>query len=267
MTPSPGFGQGETSRYPLQWNDKTSLPPVLARVPSPSQAFLTPRYDPLACSRPLLLPLAPSLSLRDSEPTSDLKRYPSNSHSVELPLRYTRVVTFFVATSQRLITSRTSLLGVSAQMQGVGVPASDSMPYSHSHTLDSIAEMVATAASTSVSNVVGMIDRPERASRSDESEAVRSTSLSSFEPSHSFLLIALTSSTRQTRRPSPSRTYTSSASKALSRFVTASQGARFPSMAPSQSKSSPPQDRWSLCAPGPLGPSRLPESEPARVGL
>ena len=36
-------------------------------------------------------------------------------------------------------------------MQGVGVPASDSMPYPHSHSLDSVAEMV------TVSNVVGMI--------------------------------------------------------------------------------------------------------------
>ena len=39
-----------------------------------------------------------------------------------------RVFTLFVATLHRLVTSRPSLLGVSAQMQGVGVPASDSIP-------------------------------------------------------------------------------------------------------------------------------------------
>ena len=52
----------------------------------------------------------------------------------------------FVATLLRLVTSRPSLLGVSAQIQGVGVPVSDSMPYSRSHSLDSVAEMAATAA-------------------------------------------------------------------------------------------------------------------------
>jgi hypothetical protein len=63
----------------------------------------------------------------------------------------------FVATLQRLITSRPSLLSVSAQMLGVGVPASDSLLYWHSHSLDSVTEMVATAASATVSNVVGMM--------------------------------------------------------------------------------------------------------------
>ena len=67
------------------------------------------------------------------------------------------VFTLFVATLHRLVTSRPSLLGVSAQMQVVGVPASDSLPYSHSHSLDTVAEMVATAASATVSNVVGMM--------------------------------------------------------------------------------------------------------------
>jgi hypothetical protein len=67
------------------------------------------------------------------------------------------VFTVFVSALQRLVTSRPALLGVSAQMQGVGVPPSDSLPYSHSHSLDSVAEMVATAASATVSNVVGMI--------------------------------------------------------------------------------------------------------------
>jgi len=67
------------------------------------------------------------------------------------------VFTPFVVILQRLVTSRLSLVGVSAQMQGVGLPTSDSMPYSHSHSLDSVTEMVATAVSAIISNIVGMI--------------------------------------------------------------------------------------------------------------
>ena len=43
-------------------------------------------------------------------------------------------------------------------MQGVGSPASDSIPYSHSHSLDSAAEMVKIAADATVLNVVGIFD-------------------------------------------------------------------------------------------------------------
>jgi hypothetical protein len=57
-----------------------------------------------------------------------------------------------------LVTSRPVLLGVSAQMHGVGVTASDSQSHIHNHhSVDSVAEMVATAASATMSNVVGMI--------------------------------------------------------------------------------------------------------------
>jgi len=41
----------------------------------------------------------------------------------------TRVFTLFVPTFQCPVTSHPPLLDISAQMQGVGVPASDSMPY------------------------------------------------------------------------------------------------------------------------------------------
>lgn len=68
-----------------------------------------------------------------------------------------RVFTLLISALQRLVTSRPSLLGVSAQMQGVGVPASDTLPHLHSHSLDSVAGMMATAASATVSNVVGMM--------------------------------------------------------------------------------------------------------------
>ncbi|KAH9961981.1 hypothetical protein BC827DRAFT_1383744 [Russula dissimulans] len=54
--------------------------------------------------------------------------------------------------------ARPSLLGVSAQMRGVGIlHPSDLLPHIHGHSLDSVAGMVATAASLTVSNVVGMI--------------------------------------------------------------------------------------------------------------
>ncbi len=43
-------------------------------------------------------------------------------------------------------------------MYGVRVPASDSQPRLHSpHSLDTVAETMVTAASATVSNVVGMI--------------------------------------------------------------------------------------------------------------
>jgi hypothetical protein len=69
-----------------------------------------------------------------------------------------RVFALLISSLKCLVTSRPVLLGVSAQMHGVGVPASDSQSHLHSpHSLDSVAEMVATAASATVSNVVGMI--------------------------------------------------------------------------------------------------------------
>ena len=68
-----------------------------------------------------------------------------------------RVFTLLISSLKRLVTSRPALLGVSTQMQGVGVPVNDTLPHSSSHSLDSVAGMVATAASATVSNVVGMM--------------------------------------------------------------------------------------------------------------
>ena len=62
-----------------------------------------------------------------------------------------RVFTLFVATLQHLVTSRPSLPDVSAQIQGASMPTS-----THSHSLDGVAETVATVASATVSNVVGL---------------------------------------------------------------------------------------------------------------
>jgi len=67
------------------------------------------------------------------------------------------LVTLFVVILHRHVTSRPSSLDVSPQMQGVGLPTSDSMPYLQSCDLDSITEILATVVSAIVSNVVGMI--------------------------------------------------------------------------------------------------------------
>jgi hypothetical protein len=58
----------------------------------------------------------------------------------------------------RLLTEKPALLGVAAQMSGIGVPQSDSVGSSGSgYGLDGMAGMVATAASATVSGVVGMM--------------------------------------------------------------------------------------------------------------
>jgi hypothetical protein len=52
---------------------------------------------------------------------------------------------------KRMVTSRPTLLGVSAQMHGVGIPVGNSQSRLHSHhSWDSVAEMVAVAASATV---------------------------------------------------------------------------------------------------------------------
>ena len=69
-----------------------------------------------------------------------------------------RVFTLLISALKCLVTSRPALLGFSSQMHGVGEHANDSR--SHliaTNSLNSITEMVSTAASATVSNVVGMI--------------------------------------------------------------------------------------------------------------
>ena len=68
------------------------------------------------------------------------------------------VFTLLISALKCLVISRPVLLGVSAQMHGVGVSAGDSQSHLHSHhSLDSVVEIVVTAASATVSNVIGMI--------------------------------------------------------------------------------------------------------------
>ena len=87
-----------------------------------------------------------------------------------------RVFKLLVATSQGLVTSRPSLLGVSAQILGVGVSTSHSMSYSRGHSLDRVATMVVTATEVTVSNAIEMIGT-EAGLSIDESAVVRPTSL------------------------------------------------------------------------------------------
>ena len=62
-----------------------------------------------------------------------------------------RVFTLLISALKRLVTSRPILLGVSAQMHGVGIPVGNSQSRLHSHhSWDSVAEMVAVAASATV---------------------------------------------------------------------------------------------------------------------
>jgi hypothetical protein len=129
-----------------------------------------------------------------------------------------RVFTLLISALKRLVTSRPSLLGISAQMHGVGVPASDSQAHLHSHhSLDTVAEMVATAASATVSNVVGMIGT--EAGLSVQTAAMKvQWCVSPVNVSQAgcqlvsvvvFFLLASISSTRRMRRSSRRRTYIS----------------------------------------------------------
>ena len=67
------------------------------------------------------------------------------------------VFTFLISLLKHLVTSHPTLLSVSMQMQGVGIPMNDSLPHLRSHSFDRIAGMVTTNASATVSNVVGMM--------------------------------------------------------------------------------------------------------------
>ena len=108
-----------------------------------------------------------------------------------------RVFTLCVATLQHLVTSRPSLLDVSAQIQGASMPTSP-----HSHGLDGVAETVATAASATVSNVVGTIAEPGLQVTAMKVQWYVLLSTPRQSPHHPFLLTASTSLTSRTRRPS-----------------------------------------------------------------
>jgi hypothetical protein len=145
-------------------------------------------------------------------------------------------------------------------MHGVGVPASESQSHLHSHhSLDSVAEMVVTAASVTVSNLVGMVGT--EAGLSVQTAAMKMqwyvspinvlpTSCQSV-TINVFFLLASISSTKQMRRSSRWRTYISLACNASSHSPTASRG--IPSLSPSRSKSHP-RVQLGPCAHWPIRP-------------
>lgn len=67
-----------------------------------------------------------------------------------------KVFTSLVAALKRLVTEKPALLGVSAQMGGVGIVA-DGTAVGHGLDVSTVAGRVATAATATVSGVVGMI--------------------------------------------------------------------------------------------------------------
>jgi hypothetical protein len=82
---------------------------------------------------------------------------PTVTPAAPLLLYSARVFTPIISALKRLVTSRPALLGLPVQMHGVGIPASGSQSHLHGHhSLDSVAEMVATANSATVSNDFGM---------------------------------------------------------------------------------------------------------------
>jgi len=141
------------------------------------------------------------------------------------------------------------------------------MPYSQGHSLDSVMEMVATAAGTAVLNVVGMIGTVASPSVQNAAMEVQWYGpLPSLHPSpcQTFLLIAPTSSTRQTCRPSPKRAYTSLATQCLILLCDGLAGYAIPLYNTLAVQKPPAGSPKPVRAPGPFDPSTLPESGPAR---
>lgn len=118
-----------------------------------------------------------------------------------------------------------------------------------------------TAASATVSNVVGMIGA--EAGMSVQYEALK-VQWYGLLPSpylslhHPFFLTASTSSTKTGAPPSPKRTHTSSAYHASSRPATASHGTRLPSTTASQYRNSTARSPEPVRPPGPLDLSTHP---------
>ncbi|KAI9452204.1 hypothetical protein F5148DRAFT_1237059 [Russula earlei] len=144
-----------------------------------------------------------------------------------------RVFITLISALKRLVTSRPSLLGVSAQMQGVGVHSSDSLP----HSLDSVAGMMATAASATVSNVVGMIG----------SEAGLSLQSAAMKVQWAYIYLL--------------------GVQCLVSLSDGFAGYTIPLYNTLAVQKSPAGSAEPVRAPGPLDPSTLPATEPARVGL
>ncbi|KAI0300723.1 hypothetical protein B0F90DRAFT_1722805 [Multifurca ochricompacta] len=162
------------------------------------------------------------------------------------------VFTLLISALKRLVTSRPSLLGVSAQMQGVGVPASDSLPHiHHGHSLDSVAGMVATAASATVSNVVGMIG--SEAGLSVQGAAMKVQCIDQLDKADA--------------PPIPEAYIYLLGVQCLVSLSDGLAGYAIPLYNTFAIQKPPAGSTEPVRAPGPLDPSTLPVTEPAREGL
>ena len=187
-----------------------------------------------------------------------------------------RVFTLLISALKRLVTSRPVMLGVSAQMHGVGVPASDSQSHLHSpHSLDSVAEMVATAASATVSNVVGMIGT--EAGLSVETAAMKvqwcvssinvlPTSSQPF-PLTILIFVSIDQLDKADAPLIPEAYIYLLGVQCLVSLSDGFAGYIFPLYNTLAVQKPPAGSTEPVRAPGPLDPATLPETEPARAGL
>ncbi|KAH9049815.1 hypothetical protein EDB83DRAFT_2543167 [Lactarius deliciosus] len=161
-----------------------------------------------------------------------------------------RVFTYLISALKRLVTSRPALLGVSAQMQGVGVPTNDTLPHS-SHSLDSVAGMVATAASATMSNVVGMIGA--EAGLSVQSAAMKVQCIDQLDKADA--------------PPIPDAYIYLLGVQCLVSLSDGLAGYAIPLYSTLAVQKPLPGSAEPVRAPGALDPSTLPPTEPARAGL
>ncbi|KAI9435094.1 hypothetical protein H4582DRAFT_1817945 [Lactarius indigo] len=161
-----------------------------------------------------------------------------------------RVFTYLISALKRLVTSRPALLGVSAQMQGVGVPTNDTLPHS-SHSLDSVAGMVATAASATMSNVVGMIGA--EAGLSVQSAAMKVQCIDQLDKADA--------------PPIPDAYIYLIGVQCLVSLSDGLAGYAIPLYTTLAVQKPLPGSAEPVRAPGALDPSTLPQTEPARAGL
>ncbi|KAH9169937.1 hypothetical protein EDB89DRAFT_1853941 [Lactarius sanguifluus] len=161
-----------------------------------------------------------------------------------------RVFTYLISALKRLVTSRPALLGVSAQMQGVGVPTNDTLPHS-SHSLDSVAGMVATAASATMSNVVGMIGA--EAGLSVQSAAMKVQCIDQLDKADA--------------PPIPDAYIYLLGVQCLVSLSDGLAGYAIPLYSTLAVQKPHPGSAEPVRAPGALDPSTLPPTEPARAGL
>ncbi|KAF8267460.1 hypothetical protein EI94DRAFT_1730637 [Lactarius quietus] len=161
-----------------------------------------------------------------------------------------RVFTLLISALKRLVTSRPALLGVSTQMHGVGVPTHDTLPHS-SHSLDSVAGMVATAASATVSNVVGMIGT--EAGLSVQSAAMKVQCIDQLDKADA--------------PPIPDAYIYLLGVQCLVSLSDGLAGYAIPLYSSFAMQKPPAGSTEPVRAPGALDPSTLPDAEPARAGL